>query len=83
MSNETDAPYPQVEKEWGIDTQISGIELTEDKKSVVDNLREILGPERFVFVKRKFTLDQDISKLYGLVWGQCTPSLKEGIIWLD
>ena len=36
-----------------------------------------------MFIERKSTLDQNISKLYGLVWGQCTPSLKEDIIGLD
>ena len=28
-------------------------------------------------------LDQNISNLYGLIWGQCNPEFKEGIIGLD
>ena len=35
------------------------------------------------FVERKSILDQNISNLCGIVWFQCTPSLKEYIIGLD
>ena len=34
-------------------------------------------------VECNYTLDHNILKLLGLVWGQCTPSLKEDIIGLD
>ena len=42
-----------------------------------------MGPERIFVVERKSTLDQNISKLYRLIWGQCTPALKKYIIGLD
>ena len=35
------------------------------------------------FIERKSTLDQNISKLYGVVLGHCTPDLKEDGIGLD
>ena len=54
----------KLKEEWCIDPQISGTELTEDKNSIVNNLQELLGPERNVFVESKSPLDQNISKLY-------------------
>ena len=66
-----------------MDPQISGTELTEDEKRIVDKLQELLGSEKVFLVDQKSTLDQNISKLYGLVWGQCTLALKEDIIGLD
>ena len=39
----------KLKKEWGIDPQISGTELTEDENIIVNNLQELLGPERICF----------------------------------
>ena len=36
-----------------------------------------------MIVELKSTLWQHISKLYGIIWVQCTPELKEDIIGLD
>ena len=42
----------------------------------------MLGTERKAFVDRKSVLKQNISKLYGQVFVQCTPKLKEDICGL-
>ena len=70
-------------KEWGINPQSSGTDLTKDEKSIADNLQELMGTEHKLFVERKSTLDHNISKLYGIVWGQCIPDLKEDTIGLE
>ena len=41
-----------------------------------------IGFRAEIFVERKCMLDQNISNLYGLIWVQCTPVLKENIIGL-
>ena len=68
---------------WGIDQTSLETYLTEDKNNIADNLQELLGPEREIFVKIKSTLDQNIFKLYRIIWGQCNPALNENIFGLD
>lgn len=46
----------------------------------IDNLRELLAPEQKTFVDRKSILMQKLAKLFGLIWGQCTPKLREDIM---
>ena len=41
----------KLKKGWGIDPQSSVTELTEDEKSIVDNLQELLGTEKKTFVE--------------------------------
>ena len=65
---------------WGIDPASSETGLTEDDNSILDYIQELLGTERIYFVERKPTLDQNISQLYGLIWVQFTPALKEEVI---
>ena len=57
--------------------------LTEEEKSTIEDLKELLSPEQKAFVDRKSTLTQNLSKLYGLIWGQCTPKLKEDVMGMD
>ena len=57
----------------GIGPEKSEIDLTEEEKIVFDNLQEKLGPEWKMLVECKYTLNQNISKLYGLIWVQCNP----------
>ena len=72
-----------LKKQWGIDPKRSGTELAEDENTIVDNLQELLDLERKLFFERKSTLEHNISKIYGLVWGQLTLDLKEDVIGLD
>ena len=53
--------------DWGINPSQNN--LSADETDIIDNLKELLGPERKTFVDRKSTLTQNLSKLYGLVWG--------------
>ena len=64
----------KLKKEWGMEGDESL--LTEEEKSTIEDLKELLSPEQKAFVDRKSTLTQNLSKLYGLIWGQCTPKLK-------
>ena len=50
----------KLKKGWGIDTQRKRTELTEDEKSIIDNLQELLVLERKRFVERNFTLNRNI-----------------------
>ena len=72
----------KLKKEWIIHPQISGTELTEDEEIIVNNIQELLGPEKNISIEHKSTLDQNISNIYRLVWGQLTPALKEYITGL-
>ena len=50
----------KLKKERDIDPQSAGLDITEDKKIIIDNLQDLLGPERKMFVERKYTLYQNI-----------------------
>ena len=63
---------------WGLDPTAAS--YTTDEQAVIDELKELLAPERKTFVDRKAILSQNLAKLFGLVWGQCTPKLREDIM---
>ena len=65
-------------KEWGLESEQSAYRIEE--KKTLENLKELLAPERRAFVDRKSGLTQNLSKLYGIIWGQCTPKLNEDIM---
>ena len=66
------APLPRLMKQiptvrrlkesWYTDTDIPEKYLSTDKKIILYNLKEILGPYWKMFVERKSTFDQNISK---------------------
>ena len=61
----------------GIDPTADESKLTPDEKEIVDGINEIFPSKLKLFSKRRYTLFQDITKLYGVVCGQCTLSLQE------
>ena len=71
----------KLKKEWDMEGDESL--LAEEEKSTIEDLKELLSPEQKAFVDRKSTLTQNLSKLYGLIWGQCTPKLKEDVMGMD
>ena len=71
----------KLKTEWGIDSSLAS--YSQEQQEIIDELQELLGPERKAFVDRKSVLKQNISKLYGQVWGQCTPKLKDDICGLN
>ena len=71
----------KLKEDWGIKPLQTTFSTNET--DIIDNVKEFLGPERKTFVDHKLTLAQNLSKLYGLIWGQCTPNLKEDIIGLS
>lgn len=56
------------------------INPSEEDKVVVESLKELLGPERKTFTERRYILSQSLAKMIGLVWGQCTPKIREDIM---
>ena len=40
----------KLKKERDIDPQSAGLDITEDKKIIIDNLQDLLDPERKMFV---------------------------------
>ena len=67
----------KLKTEWGIYSNLTS--YSQEQQEIIVKLQELLGPERKAFVNRKSVLKQNISKLYGQVWVQCTPKLKEDI----
>jgi len=63
----------------GIDPTADESKLIPDEKEITDDINEIMTSERKLFSTRRNILFQNITKLYGVVWGQCTPSLQEDI----
>mmetsp|Transcript_18801 Transcript_18801/g.21383 ORF Transcript_18801/g.21383 Transcript_18801/m.21383 type:complete len:567 (+) Transcript_18801:256-1956(+) len=63
----------------GIDPSITDDELTADDQLLVEELKSLLVSERKGFVTRKATLQSNLPKLYGLIWGQCTPGVQQDI----
>ena len=66
-----------LKKDYGIDNTVKVSKLSADNQEVVKELQELLSTERKAFVARKGTLQSNYSKLFGLLWGQCTPSLQQ------
>ena len=67
----------KLKTEWDIDSSLTS--YSQEQQEIIDELQELLGPERKAFVDRKSVLKQNIYKIYGQVWRQCTPKLKEDI----
>ena len=61
----------KLRNEWGIHN--ADEDITDEEKVLLADLKELLAPERKAFIDRKSILIQKFSKLYGLMWGQCTP----------
>ena len=70
----------KLKTEWGIDSTLTS--YSQEQQEIINKLQELLGPERKDFFDRKSVQKQNTSKLYGQVWGQCTPKLKEDICGL-
>lgn len=68
----------KLKETWGLDP--NAITYSTDEQAIIDDLKELLGPERKTFVDRKSILTQNMAKLFGLIWGQCTPKLREDIM---
>ena len=60
----------KIKKDAGIDVKITDDQLSTDEKEIVDNLKELIVPDREIFINRKSKLTQNITKLYGIDWGQ-------------
>ena len=63
----------------GIDPNIDDDKLSNDEKELVEGISEIVTSELKLFSTRRNILFQNITKLFGIIWGQCTPSLQEDI----
>ena len=70
----------KLKTEWVIDSSLTS--YSQEQQDIINELQELLGRERKAFVERKSVLKHNISKLYGQVWGKCTPKLKEDICGL-
>lgn len=66
-------------KDYGLDTTVSEDDRSTEDKLVITNLQALLPTEIKAFVTQKSTLTSNISKLWGLLWGQCTPSLQQDL----
>ena len=64
--------------DWGLD--LNDMSPLEEDKIVIESLKELLGPERKSFEERRSILTQNLTKMFGLVWGQCTPKLRGDIM---
>ena len=87
MIQELDNPMPKLMKkmptmntmkeDYGIDVKKKESKLTQHEKDIVAELKELLTSERKAFINRKSTLQANYPKLFGLIWGQCTPTLQQ------
>ena len=66
-----------LKKDYGIDPAKDISALTQEEQEMVKELQELLATERKAFVGRKNVLQSNFSKLFGLLWGQCTPLLQQ------
>ena len=64
--------------DWGLDPDDTS--PSAEDKAIIENLNELLGSERKTFTERRSILSQNLAKMFGLVWGQCTPKLREDIM---
>ena len=64
--------------DWGLDPNDTS--LSEENRVVIESLKELLGLERKTFTECHSILTQNLAKMFGLVWGQCTPKLREDIM---
>ena len=60
-------------KEWDLDP--ANKTPTTDGQEIIDNLKEMLGPERKIFTEMRSVLTQNLAKMFGLKLGQYTPRL--------
>ena len=63
----------------GIDPTTNDDDLKPSEKSLLKDLEGLLGAEIKSFVTQKATLQSNHAKLFGLLWGQCTPALQSDI----
>ena len=68
-----------LKKDYGIDPNKDEATLSDDEKAILGELDGLLATERKAFVARKSTLQSNYPKLFGLLWGQCTPSLQQDL----
>ena len=59
--------------------------IQENKKAVVEayNLSGMLKEEISIFSLRRIKMQENLTKLYGLVWGQCYHNIKAEIYGVD
>ena len=69
----------KLKKDAGIDVNVTQDQLSTDDKEMVDGINELIVPESKLSIDRKSKLTQNITKLYGIAWGQCIPILHEDV----
>ena len=72
-----------MKRDYGIDPDTEETKLTQEEQDIVTELKELLSTERKSFINRKATLQANFPKLFGLIWGQCTPALQQDLRNLD
>ena len=68
-----------LKKDYGIDPDADEGTLSKEEQDAIVDLKELLSTERKSFVSRKATLQSNFPKLFGLIWGQCTPALQQDL----
>lgn len=68
-----------LKKDYGIDENKHDSELTTDELAMVEELKELLATGQKAFVSRKGALQANYPTLFGLIWGQCMPSLQQDL----
>ena len=69
----------KLKEDYGLDPAADESTLSAEDKSIIKELESLLESERKAFVTRKATLTANMPKLFGLMWGQCTPTLQQDI----
>lgn len=70
---------PKLMRDYGMDPSVSDADRSADDQAIVNELKTLLDTERKSFVTRKAALESNLPKLFGLIWGQCTPTLQQDI----
>ena len=70
-------------KEFGIDDNTNVTNMSEDDKDMISTVNELIKHELKTFMSKRGILKNNITKLWGVVWGQCTDALKEDIIGIE
>ena len=68
-----------LKKDYGIDPSVDDTKLSAEDQETVKELKDLLATERKAFVGRKSVLQSNHAKLFGLIWGQCTPLLQQDL----
>ena len=69
----------KLKEQAGIDPTVEMEKLNQDEQEIVEGIEEIINAELKLFSTRRNILFQNTTKLYGIIWGQCTPSIQEEI----